>query len=271
MAIGTLIGSLAGAAATAGASSLFSKAFGSKGSKNPTAPLQSFTPPGINAGGLKATFGEGGVTVNSSAERQGLVSGLAGQSGAFANTIAQLRDMVTPGIGGLTKSRLEQIENARLAATGNLRDNLARRRVLGSSFGQDALARAELEFGKEKERVAAESFLQELEATTQLVQQEFTARRDEFQTQLTELNLEATLASTLSTKATDALARNAQVESLLNAQEAEGLGKFFGQTFQPVANSISKGVSSLFGGNSTSNIANSALSNAGLGNFGLQF
>src|SRR5690606_4802425 len=115
-----------------------------------------------------------------------------------------------------------------------LRENLARRRVLGSSFGQDAISRAESEFAGQRERVAAESFLAELEATNNLINQEFAARRQSFQTGLDELNLQAEIATKIATQASDQLGANARLEAALLAKEAEGRGKFFGETFGPL-------------------------------------
>jgi hypothetical protein len=234
---------LATSAAVTAGSSLFSSLFGGK--KDATAPLQNFTPPGINAGGLSATFGGGNYNVTSSAERRGLVGDIASTFGANADAIAGLRAQVAPGVSGLRASRLAEIEGARSSAIGNLRDNLARRRVLGSSFGADTISRAEAEFAKEKERVAAESFMQELELTNQLVQQEFTARRGAYQTGLDELNLEAQVATALAGKATDILGKNAQIEAQLLAQSQAGAGKFFGQEIAP---GIKSAITSLFSG-----------------------
>jgi hypothetical protein len=117
--------------------------------------------------------------------------------------------------------------------------------VLGSSFGADTISRAEAEFAKEKERVAAESFMQELELTNNLVQQEFTARRGAYQTGLDELNLEAQVATALAGKATDILGKNAQIEAQLLAQSHAGAGKFFGQEIAP---GIKSAITSLFSG-----------------------
>jgi hypothetical protein len=244
MALGTIGTALAVSAATTGGSMLASKFLG--GGKNPTAPLQQFAPPGINAGGLSATFGGGNYNVTSSAERKGLVGDIAATFGDNADAIAALRAQVAPGVSGLRASRLAEIEGARSSAIGNLRDNLARRRVLGSSFGADTISRAEAEFAKEKERVAAESFMQELELTNNLVQQEFTARRGAYQTGLDELNLEAQVATALAGKATDILGKNAQIEAQLLAQSQAGAGKFFGQEIAP---NIKSAVTALAGMN----------------------
>ncbi len=114
--------------------------------------------------------------------------------------------------------------------------------MLGSSFGADAISRAESEFAGQRERVSAESTLQELEATNNLIQQQFTAQRAQFQTGLDELNLQANIAAGLAGKATDTMAANARFEAALAAQESAGAGKFFGQTFGPVADSLGKSI-----------------------------
>jgi hypothetical protein len=231
-------------AATAGASALFNNAFGDH--RDATSPLQNFSPPGFSGGGLSATFNGNGFNVTPGADRTGLVSGLSNTFGANADALAGLRGSVAPGVSDLRAARLAEIENARTSAVGNLRDNLARRRVLGSSFAQDAVTRAESEFGQQKERVAAESFMQELEMTQNLLQQEFATRRAAFQTGLDELNLEAQIGTALAGKATDVLGKNAQTEAQLIALNQQGAGKFFGQMIAP---GIQKGISGLnFGG-----------------------
>lgn len=239
-----LIAPAIGAAVNIGASKLLG---GENGEAQ--APLTNFQPTGINAGGLATSIdGNGNITVAPTAERMGLVKNVASQFGDQANQIRILRDSVAPGYSALRASRLGEIESARQNAIGNLQENLARRRVLGSSFGQDAITRAESEFAGQRDRVAAESFLAELEATNQLINQEFATRRSEFQTLLDELNLEADLATKLSAQATDALSKNAQVLSALNAQEAAGAGKFLGQTIQPLSKAVGDAAGKFFSG-----------------------
>lgn len=225
------------AAISAGASFLGKSLFDS-GSSNPTQPLQTFKPTGFSGGGLSASFGPGGLTLAPSADRLAAVGGLGSSFGNLAGELAGLRPSVAPGMSDLRAQRLREIENARTSAIGNLRENLQRRRVLGSSFGQDALTRAEAEFGALRDKTAAESFLQEFELNNNLIQQQFAATRGQFQTGLDELNLEAGIASNLSAAATKTMGEAAQFLSLLNTKEAEGKGKFFGQTFQPVAKAI---------------------------------
>lgn len=197
-------------------------------SDSPTDALKDFKPTGFTGGGFNTVYGPGGLSVTPTAERLGAVGGLSKSFGDLSTEIAGLRPKVAPGMSDLRTARLNEIENARTSAIGNLRENLARRRVLGSSFGADALTRAENEFAQQKDKVQAETFLQEMEATNNLIQQQFAAQRGQFQTGLDELNLEADIASKLSANATNVMAKNAQTLAELKAKEQSGLGSLLG-------------------------------------------
>ncbi len=172
-------------------------------------------PVGVSAGGLTGSLKNGNIVVGSTASRQGLVRGLSETSLDQAEQLLGLRGRVAPGVSDLRTARLAEIDNARRSSISNLKDNLARRRVLGSSFGEDAMARSELEFAQERDRVQAETFMQELELTNNLINQEFDARRTAFSTRVNELNLQADLATKLSSDATQLLQTSAQFKSQL--------------------------------------------------------
>ncbi len=234
MALGTLGTALAGSALTAGANIGLSRLLNPK-SGSSQAPLTNFRLPGFTGGGLSAVAGnDGSYSVAASPERFGLVGNVAGLFGKQADEFGALRPSVAPGVSDLRAARLSEIEDARTRAVGNLRENLQRRRVLGSSFGQDTLARAENEFGQAKERVAAESFLQELELTNQLIQQQYEAGRQQYQTSLNELNLQADVGAKLAANASTTLGTNARFLAEMNAKEAASAGKFYIENFQPV-------------------------------------
>lgn len=238
MALGTLATALAPAAISAG-TSLLGGLFGGGDEAAPPPP-----PTGINAGGLRSSLAGGNLNITASPERTGLVGSIADTFGQLGGELGALRSSVAPGVSGLRASRLGEIENARNRAIGDLRENLERRRVLGSSFGSDAITRAESEFAGQRERVAAESFLQELELTNNLINQQYNAQRQQFQTSLTELNLQADLATKLATKATDTLSANARFEQSLAALEAQNAGKFFGK----IGDQLGRGFTSAYGG-----------------------
>jgi hypothetical protein len=230
------------AVASSAASFGLSKLFGGD-DKSPTENLKNFKPTGINAGGLSSSLEGDNLAITPSADRLGLVNRLALGFGSEADALSGLRGTVAPGASRirsafeqLGSTRLQQIEDARKAAIGNLRENMARRRVQGSSFGQDALTRAEIEFARAKEQASAETatqtaqtYLQELEATNQLIQQEFAARRGQFETGLNELNLQADVATKLAAGASQQLGANARLEAELSAKEQAAKGKFFGE------------------------------------------
>ena len=236
MALGTIGSALASGAIKAGIGFGASKLFGGK-NRGGTA---SFAPSGFSGGGLTGSFnqGTGQTSVRSNEQRQGFVGNLASLFPQQAGLVSGIRSQLAPGFGALTQSRLAELDTRRRESVGNLRDNLQRRRVLGSSFGADAVSRADAEFAQDADRIRAESFLQELDLNRQLIQEEFNLRRNEFQTQLDELNLQAELASGLVKGATAQLGANARLKEQLNTKEATGFGSFFGQTFGPFANAV---------------------------------
>lgn len=178
-------------------------------------------PIAFQGGGLRGSVRNGKAKIRSSSARQGLVDSLASTSLNQAEALGGLRGQVGDAVSGLKASRLREVENARRSSVSNLRDNLARRRVLGSSFAQDALTRNDLEFAQESDRVAAESFLQEIDLNNQLINQEFEARRTSFATRLDEMNLQADMASNLSTQANTLLQQSAQLKAQLAMQGAQ--------------------------------------------------
>lgn len=187
-----------------------------------------FRPVDISAGGLNARFNDSGnrVKISSAGRRQQLVGGIQDLFRSQADELQNLRGQVEPGFGRLTDARVNAIENRRRSAVGNLRENLSRRRVLGSSFAQDALARAESEFGQQEAETRAQSFLQELDVTRDLIGREFQARQNAVQTALNELNLQAEVGTQLATQATSALQANAAVQTeaaLENQRQTLGL------------------------------------------------
>lgn len=237
----SLIAPVVGAGVSFGLNKLF-------GGKKPQAPIQNFAPAGINAGGLNTSFAGGNIGITPSAERLGFVNDVSNTFGELGDELGILRSKVAPGISELRASRLAEIDSARDRSIGDLRENLQRRRVLGSSFGADAISRAESEFGAARAKVAGETFLQELELSNQFIEREFGARRAAIQTKLDELNLEANLAATLAGKATDTLGANARMMAQLNALEAQNAGKFFGGLVQPITKAGDKFLPGFFSG-----------------------
>lgn len=184
------------------------------GSSRGEKQLEKFRPIGFRSGGSSGTFDERSntFTVRGTEERRGalrnLVSGFRGRAEEFRG----LRDQVTPGFGRLTRERVEAIRNAGQRTVGNLREDLSRRRVAGSSFASREIASVEQSFAQQEELARAESFLGELDLTRQLISDEFDATIGGAQVLVDQFNLDSTLAANLSNAA------SAQVNANLAAQ-----------------------------------------------------
>jgi hypothetical protein len=233
MALGTIAGTIAGSAAKFG----LSKLFGGK-SKGPV-----YTPPplpSINAGGFQGKGGE----VNITPERQALTDALGQQFLKEANAFRELGGL---GVSGLRALRLKEVDDALRKAVGNLKENLAKRRIQGSSFGQNLLSQLEIEGGRQRERVVAESAL----ASLALVQKEAERRRAATEVKLQDLNMAKEIGLKLSTQAAAQLRDNAAIIAELEAKRLAGAGQFAGQLIAPIGRAIGGGVSDFFGGGGT--------------------
>lgn len=144
-----------------------------------------------------------------------------------------LRGQLSPGFGALTESRVGAVRDAGQAGISNLRGDLARRKILGSSFASDALSRAELEVGKAVGEAKAQSFLEELEATSKILAQEYGTIIEGLKIGLAELGASSQTIATLNGLAIDA--------QEIYAQELAGQYELFGTLVGLGASSLGSG------------------------------
>lgn len=175
-------------------------------------------PTGLNAGGINAAYQNGTINLNTSPFRQSQVQGIVDTLNDQYADIEQQRGTVAPGYSNFRQAALQRLDDSRLRALSNLRDNMARRGVLGSSFGEDALNRQQLEYEREAERINTEAYLKEIELTNQLSQQQYAAGVSAFETGLNELNFQSELAAKLTGQADDFLSKS----NMLLADMAKG-------------------------------------------------
>lgn len=187
------------------------------------------------------------------------------------NQLAALEEAEAGQLEALTAAEEAQLNE--LAATerrsiGNLRDNLQRRRILGSSFAADAVSRRAAEFGLKRGQARsqfglqrarlegetglrraeligetglrraelesrfgmqrARSRLEQLDIESDLISREFQAEQQAAQTALDELNQRLNLSASLATGSTQALASNAQLRAQLAQDRAAGRGALVG-------------------------------------------
>lgn len=157
-----------------------------------------------------------------------------------ARDLTGLLNRVGPVFGDVTRARLAEIERARSRTIGDLRETLRRRRVLGSSFAQDAIARAEAEFAAQSADAAARSQLEELDIRTKLLAQRAQAEINASAAILDELNAQLGIASGSSVPMAQALANAARVEAGLLADNAAGLGTGFAPIALGVSNAVGR-------------------------------
>jgi hypothetical protein len=207
------------------------------GSNAKAAPVN-FTNPSFSGGGLN--WNGDNFSVTADANRTGVVNDISSNYRDLGNNYGDLRSMVAPGFNDMLKARLNSFGDTATKAIGDLRQNLQSRRILGSSFGQDTIGRLNAEFGRQKDTIVADNYLKSLDASTQLLKQQYEAWNQAFQTNLAELNLEAGVAQQMGSKGADILAQNARTTATLetdvnkanNAADiglASGLGGFAGR------------------------------------------
>ena len=283
--------------------SIVSGLFGGK--SNAREIMEGFRPAGFFSPGLKGTFegnqfrinrspnmnkqlarvrqgfeGKAGALRNRAAAIRGQIPRLQGIRGELSalrpglaglrGDIRDLRGEVRPGFGRLTRSRVEELRGLRGRAVGNLREELSRRRVLGSSFAAREIGALESEFARQEDQIRAESFMQEMEATNQLIMQElgifgmegdlasqefsmalqeaglvdlshqslvsaFDASIAGAQVKLDQMNLEAGLAAGLSQAASQLINANLTAQAEAQAAHEAGAAEFLGTVIGALA------------------------------------
>ncbi len=196
-------------------------------SSTPGAPATAETRRITTPGYALSTVGDS-LTLERRPELAGALSSIQAGRLAEADRLKALLPSVEPGMGRLTEASLAALESRRRRAIGNLQENLAQRRIAGSSFAGDITARAEREFGEEEQKIRAESFMQELALKTEIINQEATARIKAYTEYLTQSNFEAELGTRVSTGIANIMAENARWEAQMEAQEASDRGGLLG-------------------------------------------
>ena len=197
--------------------------------------LQRFQPTGFTTPGLSGTFANDRFTLRRGGEAGDAISDVGALSQEQASAFRGLRDRVRPGFGELTRTRIDAIRGAGKRAVGNLREELGKRRVLGSTFASREIASEEARFGQLEEQSRAESFLQEVALTSQLIQQEFSASITGVLEILKQLNFETAIGAQLSANTSrlinDNLTSQAEAQSAQQAAGEDFLGTLMALIF----------------------------------------
>ena len=217
---------------------------GATPSSGNSSSLNNYKPYSFNTPGFSGTVNGNTIDLTQSPELTSALTGVTNATTSTNNNIQDLINRLGPGYNALTDVALKNLENARLKTVGDLQDNLARRRIAGSSFANDALTRANAEFANQGEQIRAQNTLASLDAANKLIQQQHANTMNAFSTTLNELNLEGTTAAQVASGVSGIMSSNAQLQAQLNAQSEAGTGQLFGTIFGPA---LSAGASSALG------------------------
>ena len=217
---------------------------GASPSTGSSSSLNSYKPYSFNTPGFSGTVNGNTIDLTQNPELTSALTGVTNTANTTNNSLQGLIDRLGPGYNALTDAALKNLENARLKTVGNLQDNLARRRIAGSSFANDTLTRANAEFANQGEQIRAQNTLASLDAANKLIQEQHTNTINAFNTTIKELNLEGTTAAQVASGVSGIMSSNAQLQAQLNAQSEAGTGQLFGTIFGPA---LSAGASSALG------------------------
>lgn len=193
-----------------------------------TGSIANYRPTDFTTGGLSGTSKDGTFSITRSNQLQETLGGLQSALSDRAQKFANLRKGITDIGTGLKATGAQAIRNQGRRAIGDLRENLARRRVAGSSFAQDAIARGEAEFARQEAEFGAQTDFQVLQAEAELLNQETQAGIESFQTALNQFNLEGQLAASVSSNLSSIAAQNAQMIGQINAEYAAARANIVG-------------------------------------------
>lgn len=193
-------------------------------------PVQNFRPSRFSTRGLTGSFNRGTNTFNLT-PTSATTNAVTGVQDALTGRADELRGLIplsSQGFGRLTEAGLNRIGDQRRRAIGNLRENLARRRLSGSSFAADAVSRAEAEFAREEADFEARTSLQEIDMATRLVDAATQSEIASAQTALEQLNFESQLGAQLSSEMNSILSGNAQLQSQILTEYAGARANIIG-------------------------------------------
>ena len=193
----------------------------------------------ITSPGFKLTTVGSGDTSSTSLARTGSLAQerFGTRVPRILGDIDTLRGTIKPGFSFVRDARLSAVQQARARALSNIKGTFSARRLSGSSFAAGAIANTEREFAQAEGDALAQSFLEELQANTAILNQEFGILGTDLEREFQELQI----ASGVGTQIAQILSSNAQFAQKLAAEEEAAAGGFLGSLLKLGLSSVSKG------------------------------
>ena len=190
--------------------------------------LQRFSPAGFSGGAFSGSFDKGSNSFDLTRTDAGnsAVAGLVKSFDERKQAFSGLKSRVAPGFGEVTRTTVDAIRRAGSRTVGNLREELSKRRVAGSSFAEREIAGIEAQFGELEAKTRAESKLQELGVTIDLTNQETAAAVAGSEALLKQLNIEGSIAASLGQASSQQMRANNLAQAQARASSQAGAAEF---------------------------------------------
>ena len=249
----SIAGKVAGGLASAVGGKLIDKALNkdrSKRAERAERAILDFRPRGFSSGDVTARFNPatGLFEIAGSDRLRTLPQNL---SGGFADRAARLEGLLStlPTAPRSTEAAINALRSRSRASVGNLRDNLARRRLGGSSFAADAISRAEAEFAERegvlRDELSQRDFQNELTLAQQrigLVDEITRANVAKVQSLIQGMGLDANLAQPILASIMGTSSSNAAIQAELLGRTGAGVDRFFGPAIDEIGATTSSAV-----------------------------
>jgi len=178
------------------------------------------TGPGANI----QSFSKGDINADIGPQAQSYLDSLSGLTGTTNNALSGLLARVDPTFGDLVNSSVNAIRNARQRTVSDLGASLARRRVLGSSFGQDAVTRTGLDYDNLEAQTRAQGVLESIDAQSKLLNMQLANAQSLAEQELKQANFATSSAINLINGTQQTFADNSNVLGQLALANAQGIG-----------------------------------------------
>ena len=133
-----------------------------------------------------------------------------------------------PGFSQLRRAGLQQINTTAKANLSTLQNNLAQRRIQGSSFANSQISQANADTEQQKANFTAQAYVDELNASNTLLQQQYQYSASQYSVAINQSNIESSTAASLVSNINSTLASTASVQAELDAKAAAGAGSAVG-------------------------------------------
>lgn len=196
---------------------------GGGGKRKKQRDLGGFSTEGGFSAGITGGKKKRNVTITRSSGLSQNLASLQARLGERSAAFRDLRTQVGGAFSDVIRGRVDAIREAGSRTVGNLREELGKRRVLGSTFAQREISSIESSFAQEEARQRSEGALAQLGVESQLIAQEFEGGIQAAMAMIEQGNFESTLAANLQTNSASLAQAQRQADQQASAAGTDQL------------------------------------------------